>query len=98
MSEPFPLLNLSPELVGEVFYHCLPDRASFSSSEAPLLLTQVCSSWRTIAVGTPRLWSSLYVPNWQCLHSDVGSLVRLWLERSGQTKLSVDITLFDQDI
>lgn len=98
MSEPFPLLNLSPELVGEIFCHCLPERASFSSSEAPLLLTQVCSSWRTIAVGTPRLWSSLYVPNWQYLPPDVGSLVRLWLERSGQTKLSVDITLFDQDI
>jgi hypothetical protein len=33
-----------------------------SASEAPILLTQICRDWRSIALSIPRLWSSLYVP------------------------------------
>lgn len=98
MNKPFPLLDLSPELVGEVFQHCLPEQESFSPRDAPLVLTQVCSAWRAIALTTPRLWSNIYVPGWQTMPRDVGALVRLWLDRSGQTKLSVRVELFDQDI
>ncbi|KAF8227324.1 hypothetical protein L208DRAFT_1366364 [Tricholoma matsutake] len=44
-----------------IFVCCLPDD-SFVKPEkcqAPLLLTQICASWRAIAFSIPQLWSSL---------------------------------------
>ncbi|KAF8988742.1 hypothetical protein BDQ17DRAFT_1373884 [Cyathus striatus] len=32
-----------------------------SATEAPMLLTQICSSWRRIALSTPRIWSSIHI-------------------------------------
>ena len=33
-----------------------------SASEAPILLTQICRDWRSIALSTLRIWSRLYIP------------------------------------
>jgi len=32
------------------------------SSESPVLLTRVCSSWRAIAFSTPRIWLKVHIP------------------------------------
>ncbi|KAF8878837.1 hypothetical protein BD779DRAFT_1553422 [Infundibulicybe gibba] len=50
-----------PEILGEIFLHCLPlgEWGSFSAQDAPWLLTKVCHSWREIALSTPPLWSRL---------------------------------------
>ncbi|KAJ3510387.1 hypothetical protein NLJ89_g4709 [Agrocybe chaxingu] len=52
-----------PDILQEIFVHCLPTDhdAVMSASEAPLLLTRVCSDWRRLALATPFLWSSLFV-------------------------------------
>ncbi|KAJ6595071.1 hypothetical protein DFH09DRAFT_887300, partial [Mycena vulgaris] len=61
-----PIRRIPPEILAEIFLNCRQNsRASeFYSitdpSEAPLLLGRVCSSWRVIAHGTPRLWDALY--------------------------------------
>ncbi|KAF8989742.1 hypothetical protein BDQ17DRAFT_1205824, partial [Cyathus striatus] len=53
-----PARRLSRDILEEIFLACLPtDRnPCMSSTEAPLLLTRICSSWRSIAHSTPRLW------------------------------------------
>jgi len=59
-----PLRRLPPDVLHEIFWHCLPTHRNsiMASSEAPLLLTQICSSWRSIAFASPRIWSKLHIP------------------------------------
>ncbi|KAJ7017899.1 hypothetical protein C8F04DRAFT_1153793 [Mycena alexandri] len=65
-----------------------------SAREAPLLLGHICSVWRTIALSTPRLWSSIHIAE---PHPDLAPsfydgclrLVATWLRRSGALPLSI---------
>ncbi|KAF8997440.1 hypothetical protein BDQ17DRAFT_1363361 [Cyathus striatus] len=58
-----PVRKLTQDIVGEIFIACLPeDRNPYMSAmEAPMLLTQICSSWRRIALSTPRIWSAIHI-------------------------------------
>ncbi|KAF8962985.1 hypothetical protein BDZ97DRAFT_1662126, partial [Flammula alnicola] len=53
-----PIRRVPPEIWSEFFYHCLPTQRNpiMSTSDAPLLLTRVCSTWRSAALSSPRLW------------------------------------------
>ncbi|KAF8874601.1 hypothetical protein BD779DRAFT_249504 [Infundibulicybe gibba] len=55
----YAVSRLPPEILGEIFLHCLPlgKRGTFSTRHAPWLLTKVCRSWRKVALSTPLLWS-----------------------------------------
>lgn len=48
----------------EIFLFCHPpqQRMVMTFSQIPLLLTQVCRSWRFVALSTPQLWTRLYIP------------------------------------
>ncbi|KAJ6630351.1 hypothetical protein B0H10DRAFT_1649973, partial [Mycena sp. CBHHK59/15] len=55
----YPILTLPLEITSEIFSHCLPPNILMvepSTSAAPLLLTEICRTWRTIALSTPGLW------------------------------------------
>ncbi|KAJ7276743.1 hypothetical protein C8J57DRAFT_1583987, partial [Mycena rebaudengoi] len=89
-----PIRRLPPEILGEIFtFHfiCGSSTSYPSSKRAPWLLAQVCSHWRSVALGTPRMWSMIFA------HLDFvgeGSAVllwKLWLERSGTVPLSVKL-------
>ncbi|KAJ3527551.1 hypothetical protein NMY22_g9742 [Coprinellus aureogranulatus] len=58
-------LNAVPDDILEaIFIACLPsDRWCTTSSPtaSPVLLTHVCSRWRTLAIASPRLWATLTV-------------------------------------
>ncbi|KAF8991097.1 hypothetical protein BDQ17DRAFT_313287 [Cyathus striatus] len=58
-----PARKLTQDIVEEIFIACLPeDRNSYMNSmEDPMLLTQICSSWRRIALSTPRIWSAIHI-------------------------------------
>jgi hypothetical protein len=60
------------EILQEIFIRCLPahHNAIMSCREAPLLLGQVCSLWRSVSISTPRLRSSIHVT----IARDQGSL------------------------
>ncbi|KAF5320668.1 hypothetical protein D9619_001195 [Psilocybe cf. subviscida] len=59
---PSPFNTLPLELQIEIFSLCAPPFAHLSDvNEAPLLLTRVCKSWRTLVSSTPRLWSSFEI-------------------------------------
>ena len=56
--------RLPQELLQEIFTYCLPSNRterSSTTSEAPMLLGRICSSWRRIVMSTPQLWSSIHV-------------------------------------
>ena len=59
-----PLPHLPIDILQEIFNACLPTKHNpvVSRYEAPLLLTQVCKNWRSIALSTPHLWSAIHIP------------------------------------
>ncbi|CAK5272284.1 unnamed protein product [Mycena citricolor] len=58
-----PVRRLPVDVIREIFLACLPTARNcvMSTTEAPLLLGRVCSSWRDISLSTPRLWSKLHI-------------------------------------
>lgn len=59
-----PARRLPPDILREIFLFCLTTERNsiLSASEAPMLLTRVCSAWRALAFSFPRLWARLHVP------------------------------------
>ena len=66
-----PVRRLSMDVLGVIFSHCLVTHRNpvMSPTEAPILLTQVCRDWRSIALSIPRLWSRLHIP---FSHKEIG--------------------------
>jgi len=56
--------RLPLDVLHEIFFHCLPNNRNpiMESSESPVLLTRICSSWRAIALSSPRIWSKIHIP------------------------------------
>ncbi|KAF8152014.1 hypothetical protein K438DRAFT_1433339, partial [Mycena galopus ATCC 62051] len=54
----YPVLTLPNEVISMIFVHCLPahGRVRPSPRRAPLLLAQICTLWREIALSTGQLW------------------------------------------
>jgi hypothetical protein len=96
-----PARRLLPELWYKIFLECVsattdddPDAImfpqNFSTSVAPLVLTQVCKGWREVASSSPRLWSSLTLSfrpksSYRCI------LAHRWLKRSAGCPLNLRI-------
>ena len=59
-----PVRRLPLDILHEIFFHCLPTHRNpiMKSSESPVLLTRICSSWRAIALSSPRIWSKIHIP------------------------------------
>ncbi|KII92012.1 hypothetical protein PLICRDRAFT_457917 [Plicaturopsis crispa FD-325 SS-3] len=76
-----PARGLPPEVLSMIFIHCLPEDVELRPNvdRAPLLLGSVCRRWRSIALSTPELWSSISVEVTE------GSLPQIqnWIPRSG---------------
>src|ERR1700683_838801 len=95
-----PVRCLPPEILSEIFLHCMDPRwfgpeYNFHENprldKMPLLLGEICSRWRSIALSTPRLWASFSLsirPKY--LNSDV-ELAKTWLSRSGTCPLSINL-------
>lgn len=96
-----PVRRLPVELLVEVFILCLPDGKYIipRPTSAPLLLTQVCSSWRDIALSVPALWSSIQIDMDSTLSprhvTTLASRVAAWLARSAQHHLSIRLFIED---
>lgn len=89
-----PIRMLPMEVIREIFAQCLEvsNYDYVASISIPLYLTQVCSSWRIIAINKPDLWTHISVvienddnkPGWP-------AIVKLWVERSKELPLSFRI-------
>ncbi|KAJ6466813.1 hypothetical protein C8R45DRAFT_1219175 [Mycena sanguinolenta] len=94
----YPVLKLPFEVTSEIFVQCLPDPEDadpifdFSLEElpVPVLLTQVCRTWRAIAFKTPRIWAVFRVDieTWPEDFSRGTLRLTEWLERAGISPLS----------
>ncbi|KAF8506356.1 hypothetical protein BU17DRAFT_100806 [Hysterangium stoloniferum] len=86
-----------PEVLGQIFLHCIPssekELRGISFIDAPLLLLQVCRSWRQIALETPNIWTSLDFT--YPFRLDGRSIFQLWLSKAGA--LPVRITFDTND-
>ncbi|KAF5378867.1 hypothetical protein D9615_006926 [Tricholomella constricta] len=86
-----PIRRVLPEILQAIFLACLPAELEDcypDQSQAPLLLCQVSSQWRTLALHTPRLWSNLVIDLCEKATSVVAlkrctRLTKTWLRRSG---------------
>lgn len=88
---------LSLDIFELVFTYCLPREPSFSSGDAPSLITHVCRAWRNAALAISPLWSNICVPRWQTLPIGIDELLVLWLARAHRARLDINIRLFDED-
>ena len=86
--------SLPIELQTEIFFFCISPFPRFSIKEAPIVLARVCSTWRSIVLSTPRLWSSFEVeiqgsgPPGLLHDTRLMHRMKLWLERSSYSPLS----------
>ncbi|KAJ7236208.1 hypothetical protein C8J57DRAFT_138139 [Mycena rebaudengoi] len=94
----YPVLALPAEITSSIFLHCLPShgRVIPSRSSAPLLLAQICSQWREVALSTGELWSSSY-PSHRFIHATamvshpLHALIRTWFSRAKAAPLSLGL-------
>ncbi|KAF8178981.1 hypothetical protein K438DRAFT_1843331 [Mycena galopus ATCC 62051] len=101
-----PIRRLPVELLAKVFQLCWPDeRSGLTCGEAEILqcdslamrhllqLAQVSSFWYCIAMGTPKLWSTLAINTfaWGSRHLLALSLLQSSLNRGGDHALTLDI-------
>ncbi|KAJ7741390.1 hypothetical protein B0H16DRAFT_1565632 [Mycena metata] len=101
-----PVRRLPLDIIQEIFIACIPTYRNcvMSALEAPILLGRICSSWRTIAYSTPRLWARLHIVepfSYALEHpgqiaSETKAAQRFaatkeWLGRSGQCPLSISL-------
>ena len=91
-----PHKYLPPEILAEVFLHCLHNdpldgrleiwECSLDPLPAPWVLSHVCSRWRCIALGEKRLWNSIYYEGNSRRHA----LLLEAFKRGGQSTLQLE--------
>ncbi|KAG7095801.1 hypothetical protein E1B28_006501 [Marasmius oreades] len=92
-----PARRLPSEILQAIFFSCLPSRISEDSfdiwdvRQAPWVLTQVCSRWRSISLGCPRLWENvvLHAPSLKRPIRGRIQMLQAHIDRAGNLPLRV---------
>ena len=89
----FPINQFPREILAEIFWNCLPGTNSqqMSKMAAPLLVSSICSSWRELALATPKLWTTvgIIIGNPDIDPSPATQVINTWLDRSGTLPLNL---------
>ncbi|KAF7341395.1 F-box domain-containing protein [Mycena venus] len=111
-----PALAIPYELTSKIFLLCLPryGRVRPTGETAPLLLAQICSHWRAVALSIPQLWTSIFLHfdrrvQYDGISSLFGvdsyplpnttvALVDLWFTRAAGFPLSITVTSLDSSL
>jgi hypothetical protein len=97
-----PIKRLPPEVLSEIFLHCIDTDSSDLHNErdlaprldkAPLLLGSVCSRWRSISLSTPRLWASFALTVKRKYRKNDMVLASTWLARAGTCHLYISLAI-----
>lgn len=89
-----PIRRIPPEVLGEIFYHCLPTAPIYVTPrdvESPMVLTQVCRHWRAVAMATPRLWTSITLHVGRATSEVYRSMCEAWLGRAKSLPLAMRV-------
>ncbi|KJA27136.1 hypothetical protein HYPSUDRAFT_212794 [Hypholoma sublateritium FD-334 SS-4] len=93
-----PISNLPPEIYGLIFSLCAVDECDLDCASVdrrlfgPSVLCRVSPLWRAHAINNPSLWTTIHV---RPLSADILG-ARLWLERSENLPLRVNICSADE--
>ncbi|KAJ7059696.1 hypothetical protein C8F01DRAFT_1145361 [Mycena amicta] len=99
-----PIRRMPEDVLLEIFGRCVDEEVSeedtvlyltLDSSRCPLLLTHVCAHWRSIAIGTPRLWERISFRS-PGLPSDLDAL-KIILRRSQVPTGRLQVTVHSSD-
>ncbi|KAK7026251.1 F-box domain-containing protein [Favolaschia claudopus] len=94
----YPILTLPVEITSEIFMQYLdglfegqfgPPRVELRTARTsgPLVLSQVCRAWRSIAINTPLLWCRVFADSFYDNCPDWRRLLECWLPRAGNHPL-----------
>ncbi|KAF7311239.1 F-box domain-containing protein [Mycena kentingensis (nom. inval.)] len=86
-----PISTIPEELLAEIFVQYLPPYPvcpPLAGDGSPTKLSHICSSWRAIALSTPRLWRAIKLFEGVALDHHI-EILQLWLELSGVLPLSI---------
>lgn len=93
-----PVHRMPTEILQRIFSFCPHSKRNpvMHPSEAPLLLICISQRWRTVAMGTPELWSSIHIVGSQAsgpiMALDANAeCVMDWLDRSGELPLNISL-------
>ena len=98
-----PINKLPREVLAEIFVQCVPEVELWpritgtptSKHVAPLLLCNVCSSWRAFAYSIPGLWQTLFFRltnvSQATREDEVTALIHKWMKRSGALPLTLRV-------
>ncbi|KAJ7603299.1 hypothetical protein DFH06DRAFT_1114676 [Mycena polygramma] len=98
-----PIRRFPPEILSEIFVLCLqeclprPSYTSIDPSQPPFLFGQICSSWRTISLTTPRLWNDIRLSPTTPMRRGFLSLTGLFLERSRPISVRFAMAILTSD-
>ncbi|KAJ7058474.1 hypothetical protein C8F01DRAFT_291805 [Mycena amicta] len=101
-----PIRRLPMEVLQAIFVACLPTErhAAMVAEDAPILLMQICNSWRQVALSTPRLYTRFHVDAVYTENPDYYpemiahlfqwrlSTMKLWISRSRSLPLSISLS------
>jgi hypothetical protein len=88
-----PVARLPVEISSEIFIQSLPPFPQPGAIHIPMLLLNICNTWRDIALSTPSLWAAIHItirglpPRTRGLRK----LVSIWLERARDRPLSISL-------
>ncbi|KAF8876058.1 hypothetical protein BD779DRAFT_1677939 [Infundibulicybe gibba] len=93
-------MDIPIDILREIFLQCL-SRSSYippTPTEPRLVLSHVCSTWRDVALDTPRLWSDIIIDNPRRNNFDVVGypILFAWLSRSCPCPISLQISYTGQ--
>ncbi|KAJ3506175.1 hypothetical protein NMY22_g17336 [Coprinellus aureogranulatus] len=103
------IVLLPVEILVSIFLELTPRPSHTLSRRHPcVLLSHVCHHWREVALRTPHLWSHLnivvpeaksqsgdFIQDWVTKANGLGDLIEVWVERSGQSPLTILVQLCD---
>lgn len=91
--------RLPPEIVAEIFLRCCPESPilPLRPTDSHMVVTQICSGWRKVAIGFPELWHKLSLvgrADEQATQSKALACAKGWIGRAGPLPLEVHIANF----
>lgn len=89
-----PIRRVPAEILEEIFLLCLeeyPYRPDHHSAVAPMLLCQICSFWRSVALGLRRLWDDFGITLTDRPSIGIAMLAEVWFSRARALPLSISV-------
>ncbi|KAL0958101.1 hypothetical protein HGRIS_000272 [Hohenbuehelia grisea] len=86
-----PIRRLPPGILEKIFLNCLGE-LELCYTNPPWTCSHVCRQWRTVALATPELWSTIVTPMYPDENNVAISMKRieLMLQRSGLAPLTIE--------